>query len=95
MNDMSKLYDRGSEKINSELNLVKLIKNLRNVVFIVDNHFKNDAMEFKAIFDHKNIIDVDNTNYKLESDSDDISEQETPDGPSSIKIKSNSKSPSH
>ena len=59
MIDMTRLYQRGSDRINSELNMVKLIKNLRNLVVMFDKNLKNDEMEFNALFDKKNVIDID------------------------------------
>ena len=59
MLDMIKLYERGSYRINSELNIVKIIKSLRNLDIIVNNDLKNDIMALNAVFDDKNVIDID------------------------------------
>lgn len=56
---LQKLYQIGSEKIESSLDMVKIIRNLRNLEIL----FKNSILtpEFKKLLEHskKNVINLD------------------------------------
>ena len=57
-----KLFEVGIEKINAELDILKLIKNMKNLKIIMKNKFMNDEKELFYIYHHeKNIIDLDNS----------------------------------
>ncbi len=40
-----KLFEVGIEKINAELDILKLIKNMKNLKIIMKNKFMNDEKE--------------------------------------------------
>jgi hypothetical protein len=54
-----KLFDKASEKIVKELNVVKVIRNLRNLKILVKNTFMNDEMKEEIKYSNKNIIDLE------------------------------------
>ena len=54
-----KLFDKASEKIDKELNVVKVIRNLRNLKILIKNTFMNDEMKEEIKYSNKNIIDLE------------------------------------
>jgi hypothetical protein len=47
-----KLFEVGIEKINAELDILKLIKNMKNLKIIMKNKFMNDEKELFYIYHH-------------------------------------------
>ena len=62
------LYKLGKERIQKELDVSKLVKNLRNLKILVKNSFLNEKIGFMIYHSRKNILDIDIENeqvYKL------------------------------
>lgn len=54
-----KLFDKATEKVDKELNVVKVIRNLRNLKILVKHTFMNDEMKEEIKYSNKNIIDLE------------------------------------
>jgi len=61
---MNTLYKLGKNRIQSEFNISKLIKNLRYLKILVKNSFLNEKINFMIYHSKKNILDIDNENYQ-------------------------------
>jgi hypothetical protein len=53
------LYKLGKERIQKELDISKLVKNLRNLKILVKNSFLNEKIGFMIYHSRKNILDID------------------------------------
>ena len=53
------LEKKGSAKIIKEMNIVKIIKNIRYMKMVVDNLFMTPDLKFELKHSVSNIIDVD------------------------------------
>jgi len=56
---MNMLYKLGKERIQKELDISKLVKNLRNLKILVKNSFLNEKIGFMIYHSRKNILDID------------------------------------
>ena len=57
---LAKLYDTCQDKIDAELDVVKIIKNLKKLRIITKNHIlKDPVMKFEIEHDQKNLINLD------------------------------------
>jgi len=56
---MNMLYKLGKERIQKELDVSKLVKNLRNLKILVKNSFLNEKIGFMIYHSRKNILDID------------------------------------
>jgi hypothetical protein len=57
---LMKLYINGTEKLEKELDIVKIIKYLKNLRILVKDKFFKDKVElFKIEHDKKNVINLD------------------------------------
>ena len=56
---MNTLYKLGKERIQKELDISKLVKNLRNLKILVKNSFLNEKIGFMIYHSRKNILDID------------------------------------
>ena len=70
MQDLLNLYEIGTERLYNELNLVSIIKNLRNLEFIIKNNLTDDLIKLQTIFDKNNVIDLDDLSGNELSSSD-------------------------
>ena len=43
---LKKLYEKGSEKIKTELNIVKIVKDLRNLKILIKNSLMDPQIKF-------------------------------------------------
>ena len=57
---MNYLYNQGLKKMNKELDIIKLVKNLRYLKILVKNSFINEKIKYMIINSEKNAIDIDN-----------------------------------
>jgi hypothetical protein len=53
------LYKLGKERIQKELDISKLVKNLRNLKILVKNSFLNEKIGYMIYHSRKNILDID------------------------------------
>ena len=53
-----RLYKKGKERIEDELDIVKLMKDLRHMKILLKNSLMSKKMQFDIIHAEKNIIDV-------------------------------------
>ena len=61
---LAKLYDTCQDKIDAELDVVKIIKNLKKLRIITKNHILNDpAMRHEIEHDEKNLINLDSDDF--------------------------------
>ena len=67
-NQLTKLYDKGSEKLEKSLDIVHIIKNLRKLKILVKNKFLDKDTHFKLNHNNKNIIDLECTTSSSEDD---------------------------
>jgi hypothetical protein len=56
---MNTLYKLGKERIQKELDISKLVKNLRNLKILVKNSFLNEKIGFMIYHSRKNILEID------------------------------------
>ena len=56
---MNMLYKLGKKRIQKELDISKLVKNLRNLKILVKNSFLNEKIGFMIYHSRKNILDID------------------------------------
>ena len=56
---MNKLYKEGSERINSDLNIVSILKRLRNFEHFLELKFKTSEMYAKFHHGKFNLINLD------------------------------------
>lgn len=56
---MQKLYEIGSDKLEGEMNIVKIIKNLKFLRVLMKKHLADENLQFEIRHDPKNVIDLD------------------------------------
>ena len=56
---MQRLYEEGQDRIETELDLVKLMKNLRNMKVLMRNSLMNKQVKFDILHSYKNLINLD------------------------------------
>jgi len=56
---LKKLFVIGSQKIKSELNIVKIVKDLRNLKILIKNSLMDSQMKFQIQHAEENLIDLD------------------------------------
>ena len=56
---LHKLVSKSSDRIDSELNIVKIIKNLKFLKILMKKHLTDPMMRKKIEHDDKNIVDLD------------------------------------
>ena len=56
---LQKLYEIGSEKLEGEMNIVKIIKNLKFLRVLMRKHLADEKLQFEIRHDPKNVIDLD------------------------------------
>lgn len=59
---MNLLYKLGKKRMRSELNISKLVKNLRNLKILIKNSFLNDKISYMIYHSLKNTLDIDSDN---------------------------------
>ena len=66
MEILNKLYDKIEDKISNDLNIVQLIKRVRDVK-ILSNQQMNAHLKFKIDHSHKNIINLESSQESFNS----------------------------
>jgi len=61
---MNRLYKLGKNRLQSEFNISKLIKNLRYLKILIKNSFMNEKINFMIYHSNKNILDIDADKYE-------------------------------
>ena len=69
-----KLYTKGQERIETEFNLVKIIKSLRNLKIFIQNTSMDQETKFKVQNSGKNNINIDTDDEKSQNRSQDSEE---------------------
>ena len=60
-------YKLGKERVEKELNISKLVKNLRNLKILIKNSFLNDKIGFMIYHSRKNTLDIDIENEEIKN----------------------------
>jgi len=63
-----RLYEKGQEKIESELDIVRLTKNLRYMKILLRNSLMSRRVKFDIMHQEKNLIDVSNDEDEAEAE---------------------------
>jgi hypothetical protein len=61
LKQLLKLYHEAEQKINEDLNVVKLIKNLRDMRILVNSHLMDRKTKFQIEHSKKNIINIESS----------------------------------
>lgn len=65
-----RLKQRGSQKINKELNVLKIIKSLRDMKILMKSKMLDKETKFEIAHSRKNIIDIDEPTSSSDFDED-------------------------
>lgn len=65
-----KLYDKGQDRIDTDLDIVKIMKSIRNMKILMRNSFMDDETKFQITHSRKNLINLDTSSN--ESDDEEI-----------------------
>ena len=58
-NNMMKLYNEGKRRIDRDLNVIRLVKNLNILKIFITNNLMNDKVRWQVAHCDKNIINID------------------------------------
>jgi len=61
VNKFKKLYRIGENRIEKELNIVKIMKNIKDIKICLRNSIMDDRVKFEIGHTNKKVIDVDDT----------------------------------
>jgi len=63
------MYESGSDRLDEELDIVKIIRNLKNLRILMKSHIitKKKALMYQIIHDDKNVINLDQTYSSCEA----------------------------
>ena len=56
---MQRLFEEGRHRIEAELDLVKLMRNLRNMKLLMSNSLMSKKLKFDILHSYKNFINID------------------------------------
>ena len=56
---MLRLYNEGKKKIDRDLNLIRLVKNLNFLKIFMNNHLLNEKVKWQVAHCNKNTIRID------------------------------------
>lgn len=70
---MQKLYDKGQEMIETQLNILKIVKNLRNLKILMRGSMMTEKVKQQIAHEEKNLInlDSDELSFSVQESSDD------------------------
>ena len=71
---LEKLYDATIDRFDEETNIVKIMKNLRDMKTLQENSVMDESMKFSIAHHMKNYIDLDTTQSEEESSLSDVGE---------------------
>ena len=78
---LRKLYNEGRSKILKDLNLVKLVRNLKRMKNLMKNSLMTKQIEFELVHNFKNVIDIDTPVEESDEASESFETESTyPDG---------------
>lgn len=63
-----KLYNKGQDRIDAELDIVKIMKNLRNIKILMRNSFMDDEIKYQITHARKNLLNIDTSSESLEEE---------------------------
>ena len=71
---IERLFERSADKMDGDLDIVKITRNMRNFKILLKNYCLDDKIKFEIAHSNKNCIDVDTTdsNASLDEDEKDI-----------------------
>ena len=69
-----KLYEKGQERIESELDIVKIIRSIRNMKVLLKNSFMDEEIKYKILHSKKNLINIDETLSSCDEEQTDAEE---------------------
>ena len=66
---LQRMYESGSDRLDEELDIVKIIRNLKNLRILMKSHIitKKKALMYQIIHDDKNVINLDQTYSSCEA----------------------------
>ena len=62
-NKLKKLLEKGSEKLSEEVNIIKILKDLRDLKVIIKHSLMNPEIKFQIQHTEENLIDLDEIDY--------------------------------
>ena len=65
-----KLYDKGQDRIDTELDIVKMMKSLRNMKILMRNSFMDEEVKYQITHAKKNLINIDTSSDDHGEDGD-------------------------
>jgi hypothetical protein len=65
------LWNSAQEKIENDLDVIRIIKHLREIRIAVSNQMINEKMKFQINHHHRNVINIENEDH-LDSDDSDV-----------------------
>ena len=78
---LRKLYSEGRSRILKDLNLVKLVRNLKRMKNLMKNSLMTKQIEFELVHNFKNVIDIDSAEQENDDASESFETESTyPDG---------------
>ena len=72
-----KLYERGQDRIESELNIVKIMKSMRDMKILMKNSLMDNQIRYQIKHSEKNILNLDSTSSEEEFEIDQKQPQHT------------------
>ena len=64
------MYDEGKDRIDTELNIVKIIKTLRDLKILMKNSIMDDEIMFAIKHSQKNVINIEKSFSDSEMEED-------------------------
>ena len=72
---LKKLYTEGSDRIEKEFDIVKIVKSIRNIKVFLKNRLMDSKVRFEVRHSHKNVIEVYTSDMSSEWDGKGSSEE--------------------
>lgn len=71
-----RLYERGEERVENDLDIVYIIKTLRNLNIYMKNTNLTKQIKFEILHSKQNLINLDEDSFSESSDNESSSDQE-------------------
>ena len=71
-----RLYERGEERVENDLDIVYIIKTLRNLNIYMKNTNLTKQIKFEIMHSKQNLINLDEDSFSDSSDNESSSDQE-------------------
>jgi len=65
---LKKLYHDGTHRLEQELDILKILKSLRNMKILLKNKFLDEEMQFQIEHNNKNVISLSSCSSSEELD---------------------------